>query len=114
VRIHGAFSGRPEYPREADGPIRCIIEPFALRQVAVAETLTITLPDSPKKRDQILRYLQEQGLVEIILETPQTKSKWARLAETMAEQAYMDGKLGVQVLKSVQEFRDDFEIPDPL
>ena len=83
----------------------------------MAETLTITLPDDPEKRERILRFLREQGLVEAPAEPEPAsplKGKWALLAETMAGQAFMDGDLGNEVLQSIQAFRDDFEIPDPL
>jgi len=79
----------------------------------MADTLTITLPDVPEKREKILRFLEEQGVTRLSAGWSE-KSKWALLAETMASQAYMEGEVGEQTLQAVREFRDDFEIPDPL
>ena len=44
---------------------------------------------------------------------PGKKGRWARAAEEMSEQGYLRGR-GKELLESIREFRDDFEIRAPL
>ena len=40
------------------------------------------------------------------------KNRWAQAAEEMSEQGYLRGK-GEELLESIHEFREDFEIHEP-
>ena len=42
------------------------------------------------------------------------KGKWARVAERMAKENYLDGELGERVEKNVRQFRDNFVMKNPL
>ncbi len=85
------------------------------------ETITITIPDSPKEQEEVLRFLTEKGLLhrippkDAIQGKPKQvpKRKWAQIAEEMASHAQMRGKAGEKMLASIGEFREDFEVPNP-
>ncbi len=85
------------------------------------ETITITIPDSPKEREEVLRFLTEKGLMhripplDAIQGEPKSapRRKWAQVAEEMASHAHMRGEAGEKMLASIDEFREDFEVPNP-
>lgn len=84
--------------------------------------LTIDLPRSPEALHNVLQMLLQYGLIsekkarniehEETSREPGKKSRWARAAEEMSEQGYLRGK-GEELLESIHEFRDEFEINDP-
>ncbi len=85
-------------------------------------SLTIDLPGSPEALRNLLQMLIQYGLIseqkahsieqEETLKKQGRKSRWARTAEEMSEQGYLKGR-GEEILESIHEFRDDFEIHDP-
>jgi hypothetical protein len=84
--------------------------------------LTIDLPRSPEALHNVLQILLQYGLIsekkarniehEEKSNKTGKKSRWAQAAEEMSEQGYLRGK-GEELLESIHEFRDDFEIHDP-
>ena len=84
--------------------------------------LTIDLPGSPEALHNVLQILLQYGLIsekkarniehEETSKKTGKKSRWAKAAEEMSEQGYLRGK-GEELLESIHEFRDDFEINDP-
>ena len=81
--------------------------------------LTIDLPGSPEARRNVLQMLIRYGLISEqkalnieqgdTLKKQERKSRWARTAEEMSKQGYLQGR-GEELLESIHEFRDDFEI----
>ena len=84
--------------------------------------LTINLPGSPEALHDVLKMLLQYGLItekkarniehEEVSKKTGGKSRWARAAEEMSEQGYLKGK-GEELIESIHEFRDNFEIHDP-
>jgi hypothetical protein len=84
--------------------------------------LTIDLPGSPEALRNLLQMLIRYGLIseqkarhieqEETLKKQGRKSRWARTAEEMSGQGYLKGR-GEEILESIHEFREDFEIHDP-
>ena len=84
--------------------------------------LTIDFPRSPETLHNVLQMLLQYGLIsekkarniehEETSKKTGKKSRWAQAAEEMSEQGYLRGK-GEELLESIHEFRDDFEIHDP-
>ena len=83
---------------------------------------TINLPGSPEDLHNVLQMLLQYGLIseknarniehEESSKKSREKSRWAQTAREMSEQGYLKGK-GEELLESIHEFRDDFEISDP-
>lgn len=60
-------------------------------------TITITIPDTPREREEVLSYLEAKGLVDrskVPSQVPpsQGKSRWADLAEKMHQASPLDGE----------------------
>jgi hypothetical protein len=92
----------------------------------IQRRLTIDLPGSPEARHNVLQVLIRCGLISEkkarsieqgdkikSQEKKGTKSRWARTAEIMSSQGYLKGRTG-ELIESIRDFRDDFEIPNPL
>lgn len=81
--------------------------------------LTIDLPGSPEALRNVLQMLIHYGLISEQkarnieqgkpIKRQKRKSHWARTADEMSKQGYLQGK-GEELLESIHEFRDDFEI----
>jgi hypothetical protein len=84
--------------------------------------LTIDLPGSPEALRNVLQMLIQYGLISEqkahniewgdTLKKQKRRSRWAQTAEEMSKQGYLRGK-GEELLESIHEFRDDFEIQNP-
>jgi len=84
--------------------------------------LTINLPGSPEALHNVLEMLLQYGLIsekkarniehEETSRKSEKENRWARTAEGMSEQGYLRGK-GEELIESIHEFRDNFEIHDP-
>jgi len=85
--------------------------------------LTIDLPGSAEALRNVLRILLQYGLISenkarMVAEQggtavkPVKKDRWALVAEEMSEQGYLKGK-GEELLETIRDFREDFEIPGP-
>jgi len=72
----------------------------------MAETITITMPDSPEERDEVLRYLKSKGLLPSEA-LSMKKGKYAELARQFREEKILTG-FGEKVAKLRKEFREDF------
>lgn len=93
-------------------------------------SLTITLPDAPERRHQLLMLLCEQGCISesevLALEKDDPKSeaeppedgrekgRWAPVAEQISSNGYLRGSTGKTLRKYIQGLREDFEIRGPL
>lgn len=58
----------------------------------MAETITITMPETPNEREEVLRFLSAHGLVaeEQTVKASGEKGKWARVAERLARGPALD------------------------
>ncbi len=76
------------------------------------ETITITIPDSPKEREEILSFLATKGLVSqnrASRRSASPKGKYAELARQYREEEILTG-YGKEVAKLRKEFREDFTL----
>ena len=85
----------------------------SLEITAMAETIMITIPDAPKEREEVLRFLESKGLVkreEVKEQHPDQpkQSRWARLAQKMSEENYLSDGLGDEFRRGCREFRENF------
>ena len=79
----------------------------------MAETITITIPETPKEREEVLTFLKSKGLVkpkEAKKQIPKKpkQSRWAKLAQKMSEENYLGDGLGDEFRKGCREFRNNF------
>jgi len=76
-------------------------------------TITITIPDSPKEREEVLIYLEAKGLVnrndlpEDAGKIEKKRSKWAAFAEKMHRESPLDGE-SEQFTQLTRRFRENF------
>lgn len=76
-------------------------------------TITITIPDTPKEREEVLSYLESKGLVkreEVKEQLPikPKQSRWAKLAKKLSEENYLGNGLGDEFRQGCREFRENF------
>ena len=76
-----------------------------------SDTITITIPDSPKEREEILNFLSEKGLVSKgqAQKVLSPKGRYAELARQYREEGILTG-FGKEVEKLRKEFREDFDL----
>ena len=75
----------------------------------MADTITITIPETPKEREEVLRFLSEHGLVSKEKTSPRTpkKGKWARVAEKLSRENALGNGLGDEFRAGMREFREN-------
>ncbi len=86
--------------------------------------LMIDLPQSSEALHNVLQFLLKYGLISKKKarmiekqrsdkkEKPVQQNRWAAVAEDMAQKGYLNGH-GDELIESINEFRQDFEINDP-
>jgi len=74
----------------------------------MAETITITMPDTPEEREELLQYLASKGLAPPSAAAPK-KGKYAELARLYREDKLLTG-YGKEVAKLRKEFRESFSL----
>ncbi len=74
----------------------------------MAETITITIPESPQEREEVLRFLAAKGLVSTIAPA-KTKGRYAELVRQYREENVLTGH-GEEVANLRKEFREDFSL----
>jgi hypothetical protein len=76
-------------------------------------TISITIPDNLKEREEVLTYLESKGLVNrdeistLSKEALPKKSKWAVFAEKMHHESPLDGE-SENFAKVTRQFRENF------
>jgi hypothetical protein len=80
----------------------------------VPETITIQIPDTPKEREEIMQFLIAKGLVQGNKESATGISKWARLADELAEANALGDGLGDIFRSGTKEFRENFAFKSEL
>ena len=75
-------------------------------------TITITIPESPKEREEVLTFLESKGLVkreEVRVQrfNKPKRSRWAKLAQKMSEENYLGDGFGDVFRQGCREFREN-------
>ena len=74
----------------------------------MAQTITITIPDAPKEREEVLQFLADKGLVPQNVPSKK-KGRYSELARQYREEEILTGH-GAEVAKLRKEFREDFSL----
>ena len=74
----------------------------------MAETITITIPEAPEKREEVLRFLRDHDLLAKVPATAdQPKGHWARVAENLSHANALGNGLGDEFRAGMREFREN-------
>ena len=81
----------------------------------MADTISITLPDTPEKRKQVLLTLVESGCItekegrDLGVPATRKRGRWAQAAQRLATENHLKGQ-SRRVEELFAEFREDFEL----